>query len=251
MRTVWKNTLLLAGVAALSITAHAPAYLLRPLLSAVHPELKLGTLSGYWWQGHAAQARYQQWDLGEVSWKMNWLALLQLQLAIELNVGQNSALHVAGQGEVRRTWFGWTLHEWRISLPANSINTAAPTIPMTLAGRIDLTLTTAKLTAKGCEQLQAMITWNQAGATLMGNEITAKPANAVLSCPQPHTLHAILKAQSPQFVVDAQTNLTSTGWDLNGTLQPKALTPMLKQTLSLLGSPDTKGSYPLQLKQAW
>ncbi|MGL4957721.1 MAG: type II secretion system protein N [Plesiomonas sp.] len=252
MRTVWKSTLLLAGVVGISAMVHAPAYLLRPLLTVIQPELKLGTLNGYWWQGSAAQARYQQWDLGEVSWRINWLALLQLQPAVELKLGQNSELHIAGHGEVRRTWSGWQLREWRVSLPASSINNFVPTLPMTLSGRMDLNLTEAQLTSTGCEQLQAVVVWNQASATLMGNELTAKPVGAILSCPKPQTLHAILKAQSPQFVVDAKANLTASGWDLQGTFQPKAdLAPMLKQGLTLLSSPDAQGQYPLQLKQPW
>ncbi|MGL5800296.1 MAG: type II secretion system protein N [Plesiomonas sp.] len=252
MRILWKSTLLLVGVMALSAAAHAPAYLLRPLLTIIQPELKLGTLNGYWWKGSATQAHYQQWDLGEVSWRINWLALLQLQPAVELKLGQNSALHIAGHGEVRRTWSGWRLREWRVSLPASSINNFVPTLPMTLSGRMDLNLTEAQLTAAGCEQLQAVVVWNQASATLMGNELTAKPAGAILSCPKPQTLHAILQAQSPQFVVDAKANLTASGWDLQGTLQPKTdLAPTLKQGLALLGAPDAKGQYLLQLKQPW
>ncbi|MGL5757622.1 type II secretion system protein N [Plesiomonas sp.] len=252
MRSVWRNSLLLAGAVIFSVAVHAPAYLLRPILQVVQPELKLGTLNGYWWQGSAAQARYQQWDLGEVSWRINWLAFLQLQPVIELKLGQNSELHIAGHGEIRRTWSGWQLNQWRVSLPASSVNTFAPNLPMTLSGRIDLNLTDAQFTSVGCEQLQATVQWNQASATWMGNELTAKPASATLSCPKPQALHATLKVQSPQFATDAQVSITPSGWDLQGSLQPKdALTPMLKQSLSLLGSPDVSGRYPLQLKQAW
>jgi len=206
--------------------------------------IKLNSVSGSLWQGQVAEISYQKkYKLKKVEWKLDWAALLSLQLKLDLKFN-NGAQALSGKGVVGYSMTGAFAENLLIDIKATELLSYLQLpVAVTATGDISLIIKSASQGAPYCQELDGYLHWQDAKLkTDMGN-IHLDSANIELICVD-GLVQAQLQQDSDQLTTQASFVLKDKGvYQLNGAIKGKAkLDPSINQALSWIGKKDAKGA---------
>ncbi|MDO6707485.1 type II secretion system protein N [Photobacterium sp. 1_MG-2023] len=212
------------------------------------PGLTVTGIKGTLWDGNASQARWQQWDLGEVGWEMSPWKLLTGHVLLDVTLGRGSPLDYRGKGLLGVNFDGPYAKDFSLHLSAQQVSQLMPLpVPLTLGGSFELQLSEYRFAPPYCETLDGQLIWHGASIGTPLGEIDPDTANAMLSC-NDGQLMATIKQESSQVTSEWQASLSpNQTYHLNGWFKPGAELPGgLRDQLKWVGNPDADGRYPIR-----
>lgn len=213
-----------------------------------HKDIKINTVSGSLWQGQIAEITIQnKYQLKKVEWKLDWIALLALQLKLDLKFN-NGAQVASGKGMVGYSLNGAFAENIVVDIKtAELLSYLQLPVPVTATGDVSLIIKSASQGAPYCQQIDGYLHWQNAKLkTDLGN-INLDSANIDLMCVEGQ-VQGQLQQDSDQLITQATFLLKEKGlYQLNGTIKGKPkLDPSINQALSWIGKKDKDGATVLK-----
>ncbi|MEI6898028.1 MAG: type II secretion system protein N [Psychromonas sp.] len=226
----------------LSLVITAPASLIMGFI----PEnlgIKIGSVSGTVWKGKLSQVEYQQQPkLQTLSWKFNWLALLKLNLKIDIKF-DNGRRVLNGVGSVNYGFSGLRLTGVNIDMQATElIPYLNLPIAVTPSGKLTLTIENGAQGKPYCEALDGYLVWHDAQVETPMASIDLASPSVDLSCLDGE-LVASLTQDSEQLATHVNIVLSEGGmYQLKGDIiGTDKLDPTILQALSWIGPKKESG----------
>ncbi|PSW13126.1 type II secretion system protein N [Photobacterium sanctipauli] len=229
-----------------SLVAHVPVSWLWQQAPKVQG-LEVSGLSGTPWQGAASQVRWQGMNLGRLQWDMRVLSLFTGKVKLDVRFGQGSEMNLAGRGMVGYQSAGPFAENLLVSLPASQIVNYAPmTVPVSLAGNLELTLRNYQFASPYCAELDGALAWTSGQVNSPLGALNPGPVIADLACEDGKVLANVEQASADVSSEWAATLSPGNRYALVGWFKPGAEFPaQLSQQLKWLGNPDPKGQYKI------
>lgn len=206
--------------------------------------VEISTPTGTLWNGKTTQITYdKQYTLQKVSWKVDWSALFALNLKLDLRFS-NSAQAMSGNGSLRYGFNGPSVENLFIDLPASQILSYANLpVPVEVNGDVSLVVKKASQGAPYCEQLDAVIIWDNASINSQMGNIDLASANIDVNCDSGE-IFAVSQQQSEQIETSFNGSLRKAGaYKLTGLIKgTEKLDPSINQSLSWIGRKDNSGA---------
>ncbi|MEH6454369.1 MAG: type II secretion system protein N [Psychromonas sp.] len=206
--------------------------------------VEMSTPSGTLWNGKTTQITYdKKYNLQQVSWKVDWSALLSLQVKLDLKFA-NASEALSGNGSFLYGLNGPLLENVFIDLPAAQLLTYANLpLPVEVNGDISLVLKKASQGAPYCAQLDAFIVWDNASINSQMGNVDLASANIDVSC-ENGEIFAVSQQQSEQIETSFNASLRKAGaYQLKGLMKgTDKLDPSINQSLSWIGKKDNTGA---------
>ena len=210
--------------------------------------IKVAAVSGSLWNGHAAQLTYKkQFQLQQLDWKMDWLALarLQLKLDVKFNNGINA---MSGKGFVMLGFSGISVADFIVDISAPELlSYARLPVPVEVSGDLSLIIKNGSRGTPYCRQLDGYIVWQDAQIESEMGSVDLDSAHIDLSCDKGQ-LVADLQQHSEQLTTTANFLLKEKrAYQLRGLLKAgDKLDPSIKDALSWIGSKNRSGETVLR-----
>ena len=210
--------------------------------------IKVAAVSGSLWDGQAAQLTYKkQFQLQQLDWKMDWLALarLQLKLDVKFNNGINA---MSGKGFVMLGFSGISVEDFVVDTSVSELlSYARLPVPAEVSGDLSLIIKNGSQGTPYCRQLDGYIVWRDAQIKSDMGSIDLDSAHIDLSCDKGQ-LVADLQQHSEQLTTTANFLLKEKGaYQLRGLLKAgDKLDPAIKDALSWIGSKNQSGETVLR-----
>ncbi|MGM0593471.1 MAG: type II secretion system protein N [Pseudomonadota bacterium] len=210
------------------------------------PELELNGVSGRFWQGRAAQVRYQQHELGSLQWRIAPLPLLtgRASVSLQLQLPQGyleGRVLAALSGEPLR------LEAVKGQMPVAQLQRFLAMAPVSVDGTLAVDVAEAALTADGkVQSLAGRINW--LGAKMVAPQaLEFGDLEAELRSTDDEGVEARLKDRGGPLSLDARVTLVPSGrYDLDGSVAAASgADASLRQALGMLGRSGADGRYPL------
>lgn len=229
-----------------SLVAHVPASWVWQQVPPVRG-LNISGLSGTPWQGMATQVQWQGKSYGRLQWDMAPLSLLSGKAVFNVRFGQGSDMNINGRGIVGYSTSGPFAENLLVSMPAQQVMTfARVSLPVTVAGNLELTLRDYQYQAPYCSVLKGSLAWTAGNVSSPMGGVNPGPVIADLNCEQ-----GKIAAEAAQSSADVSSEwqavlATDQRYTLNGWFKPGAEFPaQLGKQLKWLGNPDPKGRYKI------
>lgn len=212
--------------------------------------VQIGHISGTLWNGKFSQLDYRnQFQLQNLTWKFDWLALLTLQAKVDIRFN-NGRKEMSGVGSVAYGLSGLTLSEVNVDMSAMALLPYLQLpIPITPSGKFSLVIEKATQGVPYCGELDGYLVWHEGEIeTPMGSINLATP-NLDLSCAEGEVL-ASLKQHSEQLTTNAEISLKEgENYIIKGTIiGSEKLDPSILQALSWMGPKTEAGETIVNFK---
>ncbi|WP_263079732.1 type II secretion system protein N [Endozoicomonas sp. Mp262] len=234
---------LLATLPATFVWQHLPA----------NNKIVLQGISGTLWSGQARQAVINNGpnsiQLPFISWSWQPASLFNGHIGADIEMGNMSSV-IEGKGSVAYGFDGITLNDVQIDTSASWLAQTLPqNIPGELSGSLHLLASSLHIQDKRCMFLNGSIKLTDSEFSGPVGKIDLGNSNASVKC-RGNKLMISLTQSSPAIQTTADITLSQTGqYTLSGYISKgEALDSKLEKGLALLGSPDTKGRYPIDLR---
>lgn len=211
-------------------------------------DIKVAAVSGSLWDGRAELLTYKkQFQLQQLDWKIDWLALarLQLKLDIKFNNGINA---MSGKGFVMLGFSGISVEDFVVDISAPELlsYTRLP-VPAEVSGDLSLIIKNGAQGTPYCRELDGYVVWQDAGIDSEMGRVDLDSAHIDLSCDKGQ-LVADLQQHSEELTTTANFLLKEKGaYQLRGLLKAgDKLDPAIKDALSWLGSKNQSGETVLR-----
>ncbi|MFT6985742.1 MAG: general secretion pathway protein N [Psychromonas sp.] len=207
--------------------------------------IEVAAVSGSAWQGKAFQFTYQnKYHLQQLDWKVDWLALTNLQLKLDLkfNNGSNA---MAGKGFLLLGFSGISVENVIVDLSASELlsylHLPLP-VPVDATGELSLVIKNGQQGLPYCQQLDGVIAWQNAKINSEMGNIDLGVVNIDLSC-EKGQLVADLEQNSEQLSSTINILLKEKGaYQLQGLLkESNKLDPSIRQVLPYIGAKNKSG----------
>ena len=228
-----------------SVIVHLPIQAVLSYVALPAP-LSISAASGTLWQGHAQQVKWQRYQLGQISWQFEPLALLQGNAQAKVRFGRGSQWQLQGRGSLGYGLKGAYAENVLASLPMSEALKFAPPmpIPLDLNGQLELNIHQLTYAQPYCAEGKGNLVWNTDTIGTPLAPLTIGPVIAEITC-QESNIHVAGSQQSPQvrseFFVDLKPNrqYVAQAWFSPQAEMPNALSEQLKW----LPKPDAQGRY--------
>lgn len=244
MKKVAGYGLVFVLVFATSLIVYFPAYIVIQQLP-LPPQLKLSGVQGTIWQGKAEQVRWQNHDLGDLSWSVSPVKLVSASLEASVRFGRGSDLNLHGKGIVGYNLNGAYAKNLLLSLPADeALKQASLPIPVTAKGQLELTIKDYVYQAPVCLSGDGNLAWISAGVESPLGNLSLKQAIADIQCAK-STVDIKGNQQSGQVSSEFSAKLSPNfRYQAQGWFKPGAEFPeQFAQQLKWLPKPDNQGQY--------
>lgn len=227
----------------LSLLATLPASAVIRLLPR-SSAIAVADASGSVWQGKIVQLTYKQkYRLQQLEWRFDWLALANLQLKLDLKF-TNGSNAMAGKGALLFGFSGFSVENFVADLSAAELLSYLhlPLPPVAAAGKLSVVIKNAQQGDPYCQQLDALILWQNSQVNSEMGNIDLGAVNINLSC-EKGQLRADLEQHSEQLN-SAITLLLKEGgaYQLQGLLKESdQLEPSVRQALPWIGAKNQSG----------
>jgi general secretion pathway protein N len=217
------------------------------LASHLLPEnsgVEISNPSGVVWQGKAVQITYnKKYILQQVTWHVDWPALLKLQLKLDMKFN-NGSNFISGKGALIYGLNGALLENVFIDLSAEQLLSYV-TLPLPIEGNGDISVV-IKQASQGvpyCQQLDAYIVWDNATINSQMGNVDLASVNIDVSCEKGEII-AQLRQQSSQIESALNASLRKEGaYQLQGLIKgTELLEPSIQQALSWIGRKNNSGA---------
>jgi general secretion pathway protein N len=209
--------------------------------------VQIGHVTGTIWNAKLSQVDYRkQFQLQQLSWEFDWLALLSLQIKADIKFN-NGKKEMTGNGSATYGFSGFAVTDFNVDMQATALLPYLNLpVPITPSGKFMLVIENATQGAPYCSELDGYFVW-QSGAieTPMGNIDLASPS-VDLSCDNGNLL-ASVKQRSEQLVTNAKISLLEGGrYQLQGDIMgTDKLDANILQALSWIGPKTPSGATKL------
>lgn len=228
------------------LIATIPARLVLAHVSNAVPMFYAEGVSGTIWSGSAARvvinaAGFSQ-DLGETHWQLHPTALLLGRLSVSLNA-RNGREHVTTDasvslgGKIR-------LSNTDISLPASIIRSYAP-LPAQIDGTLSLQMKSAAISSSVLDELDGVITWQDAQIDFSGTPVKIGGVVAQLSLGDKGHYQVVLSDLGGDLGVAGQVLFMpqERNWSADVKLTPRpGLDPTVAGMITQFGARDASGA---------
>lgn len=203
----------------------------------------IGSVSGTLWDGSANQINYKnQFQLQDVDWEVDWIALFALKLKLDLDFN-NGVKGMSGKGAVLLGVSGWSVENFVIDISAPElISYANIIVPADITGDLSLVIKSASQGKPYCDEIDGFVVWNNANITSEFGDVDLKSAHLDLSC-DAGQLVGDLEQDSEQLTSSGKFILKEKGlYQLRGLLKPgEQLAPNIKDLFSWVGAKNKSG----------
>lgn len=230
----------------MSLVMTAPAALITPFIPG-NAGIKIGSLSGTLWNGQLSQVNYRnQVLLQKLTWKFDWLALLQLKLKADLKFNNGRA----GIASVVYGFSGLVVSDVNVKMDASELIPYLK-LPITVKalGRFTLVVENVTQGLPYCTELDGYLVWHDAKLeTELANIDLASPS-VDLSCVDGGVM-ASLTQDSDQLTTHANILLTEGDrYQLEGDIiGHENLEATVLQAISWIGPQQASGETLLSFK---
>ncbi len=213
-----------------------PAHLALPYLP---PDVQAGGIEGTVWNGQAQKLKLDNFDFGEVQWRIQPLHLLLGRLQAYVTFKQSN---LRGQGDVTVKRGELDLEAFRVTGNTEFLSPYIAAYGASVNGPFELDIDSLQATAIGPQEAQGHLIWQ--------NALLKTPAELALGDievelkQQGDIAIATLKGNGNALNLNGQADLKP-GWQYTTNLkfEPTSDTPeQVRQTLALFGRPDARGA---------
>lgn len=206
--------------------------------------VEISSPSGTVWQGKAAQITYnKQVTLQQVTWHLDWSALIKLQLKLDMKF-HNGGNILSGKGALIYGLNGALLENVFIDLTAKQLLSYLNLpLPIEVNGNISVVIKQASQGVPYCQELDAYIVWDNAYIDSQMGNVNLASANIDVRCEEGEII-AQLQQQSAQIESALDASLRMEGaYQLQGLIKgTELLDPSIQQALSWIGRKDNSGA---------
>lgn len=210
--------------------------------------IKVAAVSGSLWDGQATQLTYKkQFQLQELDWKIDWLALARLQLKLDIKFN-NGMQAISGKGSALLDFSGISIENLIIDSSAQELlSYISLPVPVEVSGDLSLLIKKAVQGTPYCQQLDGYINWKNGEINSDMGSVDLDAAHIDLSC-ENGQLVADLQQHSEHLTTTANFLLKEKGvYQLKGLLKAgDKLEPSIKDALSWIGSKNQSGETVLK-----
>ncbi|MGR5235853.1 type II secretion system protein N [Vibrio alfacsensis] len=232
---------LIAGLPVSWVLQHAPSV----------RGLDIQGAQGSVWQGRATNVRWQNQNVGEVSWDFQLSSLFTGKAEFAIRFGRGSDMDLRGRGLVGyRLTSGPYAENVVASIPAAKVvEQARLPVPVGVEGQLELNIRHATYAAPWCKTGEGTLVWSASGIQSPLGSLDLGPVIADLNC-KDSVLTASGEQQSKQVSAAFSAELTpnhqysTKAWFKPGTEFPSGMADQLKW----LGNPNPQGQYEFDYK---
>lgn len=210
--------------------------------------IKVAAVSGSLWDGKAAQLTYKkQFQLQQLDWEIDWLALARLQLKLDVKFN-NGIRAMSGKGFILLGLSGLSVEDFVVDITASELLAYARLpVPVEVSGDFSLVIKQGSQGAPYCQQLDGYIVWKNAEINSEMGSVDLDSAHIDLSCENGQLL-ADLQQRSEELTTTGRFLLKEGGvYQLRGLLKAgNKLEPSIKDALSWIGSKNRSGETVLR-----
>lgn len=208
-------------------------------------------IGGTLWDGYASQVQHRGQIVNNVSWKLSPLALLTGRVSADVTFGNARERHmISGNGIVSASFSGANISadNFTLRIPSQvAIQQFRLPINIETQGRFLLSLTDFDQAQPFCEVLQGKITWQNASASYLGQNVSLGDLSGVLGC-DGGALTLAIKDVNPLGLQADITLAEGNKVSAKGFLKPDGTMPRsVHQMAQMFGQPDREGRYLINL----
>jgi len=212
--------------------------------------IEIGRAAGTVWDGEFSQVNYRKQPvLQKLTWKVDWLALLKLQLKADLKFN-NGRRVLDGVGSVGYGFSGLTLSNIKVDMQAAELEPYLKLpVPVTLLGKLTLVVENGTQGKPYCGELDGYLIWHDAIVETPMADIDLASPSVDLSCTD-GDIFASLTQDSEQLATNADIVLSAGGnYELKGDIIGReTLDSNILQALSWIGPKKESGETLLNFK---
>jgi len=244
-----KISLALIAIYLFSIVLTAPASVITHFI-ADSSGIRIGHISGSLWKGKLSQVDYRnQFQLQELTWKIDWLAFFTLQFKadVKFSNGRNA---MSGNGVLSYGFSGIVYSDMHIDMQATELLPYLKLpVPVDLSGKLTLVIEKGTQGAPYCDELDGNLVWHNGQVVTPMGKIDLATPSIDLSCAE-GGLVASIKQHSEQITTNAKILLTEGGsYQIDGDIIGREkLEPTILQSISWLGPKTEAGETVLSFK---
>ena len=205
--------------------------------------IKVAAVSGSLWDGKAALLTYKnQFQLQQLDWKVDWLALARLQLKLDVEFN-NGIRAMSGKGFILLGFSGLSVEDFVVDISAPELlSYARLPVQVEVNGDFSLVIKNGSQGEPYCQQLDGYIVWKNAEINSEMGNVDLDSAHIDLSCDNGQIV-ADLRQRSEQLTTTGNFLLKERGvYQLRGLLKAgNKLDPSIKDALSWIGSKNQSG----------
>ncbi len=208
--------------------------------------LKIGGISGSVWNAKLTQLEYRnQFQLKQLTWKFNWLALLTLKAKVDVKFNDSG---MSGLSSIAYGLSGLRVSDTNIDLDATALLPYLQLpVEVTPSGNVSIIVDNATPGAPYCGELDGYVVWHEAKVDTPLGSIDLATPSMDFSCSKGGVM-ASLKQHSEQLTTNAEIELTEGAhYQLTGSiLGRETLEPSILQALSWIGPKSATGEVALK-----
>lgn len=213
--------------------------------------IQFAGVSGTLWNGHASQLQYDRQVINNVDWTLSAPALLTGRLSADVKFGNARERNtISGAGYVSASISGG-------NIKAEGLTLRVPTqfalkqfrLPMNLEaqGRFLLSLDEFAQATPFCEVLSGNVTWQGAGVSYLGQNISLGELAGSLGCDN-GAIALSIKDVNPLGLQADITLSEGNKVSAKGFVKPDGTMPRsVHQLVQMLGQPDREGRYLINI----
>ncbi len=227
-----------------SVLTYLPASIVVSQLQ-LPAQLQLSGLRGTVWRGSVKQVRWQDYDFGELQWRIVPTALFSGNVEASVRFGRDSVLNLKGKGEVGYGMQGAYASNFVVSIPMDEVVKRAPIkVPIVTQGQLEATIRSYTYQAPYCLNAEGTLAWSQAKVESPLGSLSLDQTIADVSCDNSVlTVKGSQKSDQVSSLYSAQLNPERI-YKADGWFKPEAAFPsQLSQHLKWLPKPDNQGRY--------
>jgi general secretion pathway protein N len=233
--------LLALGIAAfiISLVITVPA---RVLSGYLPPDIRASGLQGTLWQGQTDRLRFRGFDLGQVSWNVQPLALLVGRLQSDVTIDQAD---LQGQGTVTIGFNSIRLTDTHLEGNTQLLAAYLSNYGVHIDGHLQADIPALQFNDRGPQVADAVVVWRNA-RVMSPAELGLGDVNVMLE-QDGGTAIANLGNTGDELHLNGGARLKP-GWQYQATvrIEPTPSTPEeVRNALPYLGSPDARGTVTL------
>lgn len=212
---------------------------------------QLAGIGGTLWDGYASQLQHKGQTVNNISWQLNPLALITGRVSADVKFGSaRDRDTISGVGHVSASFSGSDIsaENFTLRIPA-PLAIKQFRLPMNIEtqGRLLLSLTAFDQAQPFCETLNGKITWQNAGASYLGQNVNLGELAGKLGCDNGALTLSIKDVNPLGLQADikvAEGNKISA----QGFVKPDGTMPRsVHQMAQMLGQPDREGRYIIKM----